>query len=167
MKNVYSFLLTLLCAVLVLGACSYSGEYQTINANNKFSLAVPSWMKEAKGLKEGADFQYANRFRNMYVIGEVLPKADLQQTMQNNIAVLRKSMPDAQVADSLEVNANGLKGVRTEVFGKMSGENIYFSEVIIDGTKATYHISVWTRGENRKLHFKEDINKIIASFKEI
>lgn len=167
MKNHSSFWVTVMCAVLVLGACKYSGEYQTVNANNKFSLSLPSWMKEAKDLKPGADLQYANRFRNFYAIGETVQGTDLHSLMQANIATLRKSMPDAVVSDSLEISAGDVKGVRAEVFGKMSKENIYFSEVLFTGKKATYHLSVWTRSESRKLHFKEDINKIIASFKEI
>lgn len=128
---------------------------------------MPAWMSEAKGLKDGADLQYANRFRNMYVIGETIGNGDLKQQMQNNITILRKSMPDARVSDSLNVTAGNLNGIRAEVFGKMSGENIYFSEVLFTGAKNTYHLSIWTRSESRKLHFKEDINKIIASFKEI
>ncbi len=128
-------------------------------------------MKEEKTLKEGADFQYANHFRNMYAIGETINKTDLKRTnaemMNDNLNILRKSMTNAVVSDSVEVIAGSLKGTRVEMYGKMSNENIYFSEIIFEGQKSIYHLSIWTRGENRKLHFKEDINKIIASFKEI
>ncbi len=155
----------------VIASCKYSNEYQTINANNKFSISVPSWMKEEKTLKEGADFQYANHFRNMYAIGETINKTDLKRTnpemMNDNLNTLRKSMTNAVVSDSVYVIAGSLKGTRVEMYGKMSNENIYFSEVIFEGQKNIYHLSIWTRGENRKLHFKEDINKIIGSFKEI
>ncbi len=167
MKNSFSFWATVMCSMLLLSACKYSGDYQTVNANNKFSIALPSWMKETKDLKPGADLQYANRFRNFYAIGETISNTDLQKEMQANIATLRKSMPDAVVSDSLDITAGDLKGVRAEVFGKMSKENIYFSEVLFTGKKGIYHLSIWTRSESRKLHFKEDINKIIATFKEI
>ena len=57
--------LFLFVAVLLLvSSCKYSDQYQTVNAANKFSVAVPSWMKEDKELKPGADFQYANHYRN-------------------------------------------------------------------------------------------------------
>lgn len=172
MKKYYALALSLF---LILGSwfssCKYSNEFQIINANNKFSIAVPSWMKEDKSLKDGADFQYANHFRNMYAIGEAFPKTDLKRTtkeiMFDNLNVLRKSLTKPVVSDSLDITVGNLKGIRTEIYGKMSSENIYFSEVLFEGNKNIYHLSIWTRDENRKLHFKEDINKIISSFKEI
>jgi len=172
MKLKSVFVLPTVCFLLsVISSCKYSNEYQTINANSKFSISVPSWMKEEKALKEGADFQYANHFRNMYAIGEAISKADLKRSnaeiMNDNLSRLRKSMTNAVVSDSVDVTVGSLKGTRVEMYGKMSNENIYFSEVIFESQKNTYHLSIWTRGENRKLHFKEDINKIIGSFKEI
>jgi hypothetical protein len=128
-------------------------------------------MKEDKSLKEGAPFQYANHFRNMYAIGEATPKGDLKRTtneiMSDNLSVLKKSLGQPVVTDSVDINNNGTKGVRVEIYGKMNGENIYFSEVLYEGKSSIYHLSIWTRSETRKLRFKEDITKIIASFKEI
>ena len=113
-----------LCLVSLISSCNYSNQYQTLNANNKFSIAVPSWMKEDNSLKPGADFQYANHFRNMYVIGETISKADVKRTnteiMFDNITTLKKSMPNAVVSDSTEITAGSLKGTRVEIFGKMS-----------------------------------------------
>lgn len=169
-KSVFA-LSCVLCLSSIISSCKYSNEYQAINANNKFSISVPSWMKEDKSLKEGADFQYDNRFRNMYAIGEAMSKTDLKRTnaeiMQDNLNRLRKSMTNPVVSDSIDITVGDLKGTRVEMYGKMTGENIYFSEVIFEGTKNIYHLSIWTRSENRKLRFKEDINKIIGSFKEI
>lgn len=160
-----------MCLTFWLSSCNYSNEYQTINSNNKFSLSIPPWMKEEKGLKEGADFQYANRFRNVYAIGEAMNKTDLKRTnseiIYNNLNILRKAMTNPTVTDSVDITDGDLKGTRVEIYGKMNGENIYFSEVLFEGSKNIYHISIWTRSENRKLRFKEDINKIITSFKEI
>jgi hypothetical protein len=170
MKNVvYYLLVAVTCAGFA--ACSYSDKYELVNANNKFSVSVPSWMKEDKTLKQGADFQYANRFRNFYAIGETIDNsagkanADI---ISGNLATLRKSLQKPMVTDSVEVTTeSGVKGTRVEISGKMTGEDIYFSEVLFQGKKGLYHLSIWTRSSNRKLHFKEDINKIIASFKEI
>ena len=172
MKMKTVFLLSIVYGLTsIVSSCKYSNQYQTINANNKFSIAVPSWMEEAKGLKEGADFQYANRFRNFYAIGETISKADLKRTnaeiIQDNLNVLRKAMTTPTVTDSTEITEANLKGTRVEIYGKMNGENIYFSEVLFDGNKNIYHLSIWTRNADRKLKFKEDINRIINSFKEI
>lgn len=157
--------------LMLVSSCKYSDQYQTVNAANKFSVAVPSWMKEDKALKPGADFQYANHYRNFYSIGEAYPKQGLSKTtaelMDDNLAVLRKSLKDAVVTDSIEITSGNLKGTRVEIYGKMSNENIYFSEVLYEGTKYIYHLSIWTRSEDRKLHFKDDIERILISVKEI
>ncbi len=153
-------------------SCKYNTEYQTINASNQFSVSIPPWMKEDKTLKEGAPFQYANRYRNFYSVAEVytgsLTKPDLNTIMANKLGVLRKSLADAVVTDSVDIGEGGnMRGVRVEIYGKMSGENIYFTEVLLEGKSHIYHLSIWTRGEDRKLRFKDDINRMIASFKEI
>lgn len=159
------------CLVSLISSCKYKNEYEAINTGNKFIISVPSWMKEEKGLKEGAPFQYANRFRNFYAIAETLPLPDsassVSSMMNFNLNVLRKAMTNPVVTDSIAVEAGNVTGTRVEIYGKMNNENIYFSEVLYEGKTNIYHLSIWTRSEDRKLHFKEDINKIIASFKEI
>ena len=87
--------------------------------------------------------------------------------LNRNLGALKKSLVKPLVTDSTHVEINGLQGVRTEVLGKLDGENIYFSEVLLDGKTKYYHLSVWVRNEERKLRFKEDINKIIGSFKAL
>ena len=151
-------------------ACKYSNDYHAVNAGNKFSLAIPEWLKEDKNLKPGADFQYANRFRNFYAIGETLGKTqlsdNLQPVMHANLDILRKAMKNPVVTDSFQVSTNGLQGVHAEIYGKMNDENIYFSEVLLRGKNGVYHLSIWTRGEERKLKFNKEIEKILNSFQE-
>jgi hypothetical protein len=171
MKKAWLYLSCVLCLVSSISSCKYSNDYQTVNAKNEFTVAVPSWMKEQETLARGAPFQYANRFRNFYTVGFVLKKdtakADLDVYWKSALASLKKSLTKPLVTDSLPIEVNGMKGVRAEILGKMGGENIYFSEVMLDGKTKYYHLSVWVRGEERKLRFKEDINKIIGSVKEL
>lgn len=165
-KDLRSILLVITCAIM--SSCHYSSEYQLVNANNKFSIAVPGWMKQVNNLKPGADFQYANRYRNFYAIGEVEPNNEsISRQMNDNLNILRTSLKNPVVTDSVDTEVGGLKGVRVEIYGKMSNENIYFTEMLIEGKSNLYHLSVWTRGEDRKLRFKDDINHILSSFKEI
>ena len=155
--------------LLVLAGCKYSKEYHQVKAADKFTLMVPPWVKEDLKLKPGAEFQYANRFRNFYAIGETEIK-DSTKTVATvtatNIGVLSKSMVKPVISDSTEVTIGGLKGTRVEIFGKMSDEPIYFSEVVLEGKNRFYHLSVWTRTADRKLKFKDDIDHILNSFKE-
>lgn len=126
-------------------------------------------MKEDNELKPGADFQYSNHYRNFYAIAETVAgqNATLPVMMEQNLNILRKSLVQPLVSDSNTVTIGGLQALRVEIFGKMSNENIYFSEVLIQGKRNRYHLSVWTRGENRKLNFKEEINNLIGSFREL
>ncbi|MBL0309151.1 MAG: hypothetical protein IPP77_05585 [Bacteroidetes bacterium] len=165
----YSFSLIFLI-LLGVSACNYSEEYQTVNAGNDFSVSIPGWLKTEDDLKPGAVLQYANRFRNFYMIGNTESKEhqDISTLTNRYLNVLKQSMKNPVVTDSMSVIINGLPGIRTEVYGKMNDENIYFSELVIEGKKNSfYHLSIWTRGEDRKLRFKKDIDRILNSFKEI
>lgn len=163
----------LLCTgfVLLLNSCKYSEDYQHVNADNQFLVDVPSWMKKEDNLAAGAPFQYANRFRNFYAVGFSLNKdtatAGFDYYWQNYLNALKGTLGKPLVTDSVAVDVNGLKGAKAEIFGQLDGENIYFSEMLIEGQAKYYHLSIWVRGEERKLRFKEDINRILGSAREL
>ncbi len=165
---VVAIVVTLLCAV---SSCKYSKEYQVVNVGNKFSIGVPSWMKEQEKLALNAQFQYANRFRNFYAIGMIMEKdtahQDMNTLLRTNTDSLKAHLTKPMLTDSTAVTIGGLTGARLEIMGKMSGENIYFTELYLEGKSRYYHFSVWTRGEERKLKFRDDITRILESFKEI
>jgi hypothetical protein len=152
-----------------LSACKYGSQNQTINTGN-FSILIPDWLKAQDNLKPGAEFQYANRFRNFYAIGETLNKTQLSDSLQTimnaNLQILKKAMKKPVVTDSTGISINGLDGLRVEIYGQMNDENIYFSEVLLRGKNHIYHLSIWTRGAERKLRFNKDIDSIFNSFHE-
>lgn len=166
-KYLVSFLV---CAMLLnLAACKYSKEYKQVKAGDKFTMMVPPWVKEVNNLKPGAEFQYVNRFRNFYAIGETISKdstKSVSSIMSANLGVLSKSMVKPIINDSIAVTIGGLTGTRVEISGKMTGEDIFFSEVVLEGKTRFYHLSIWTRNADRKLKFKDDIDKVLNSFKE-
>ena len=170
MRKINRFVFTVIIASLfVIPACKYSKEYKQVKAGDKFTMMVPPWVKEDLTLKPGAEFQYNNRFRNFYTIGETEGKDStktVSSVMTANMAVLAKSMTNVKVDDSTSVTIGGLNGARVEMRGEMSKEPIYFSEVVWEGKNRFYHLSVWTRTADRKLKFKDDIDKLINSFKE-
>jgi hypothetical protein len=158
------------CALLLtLAACKYSAEYKQVKAGDKFTLMVPPWVKQVQDLKPSAEFQYVNRFRNFYAIGETVNKDSLKSVssiMSTNLGILSKAMEKPRINDSTAVTIGGLSGARVEISGKMTGEDIYFSEVVLEGKNRFYHLSIWTRNAERKLKFKDDIDHILNSFKE-
>lgn len=157
-----------LCCMFILAGCKYNSEWQTVKAGNDFTLSLPPWIDETEELKEGASLQYSSRYRNFYVIAETLSNTKpAAAAVSENVNRLKKSMTNPLVSDSVSVAIGGLNGSRVEIFGKMSGENIYFTEVLMEGKGKYYHLSLWTRGEERKLRYKEDINRIVESFKAL
>jgi hypothetical protein len=171
MKKSSYHVLGIVCVLLLaFAACKYSKEYQLVKGGDKFSLMVPSWVKEDKTLKPGAEFQYANRFRNFYAIGEAETKdstKSVSSVMSVNLARWKKAMGKPVIDDSTAVSIGGLNGARVEISGQITGETIYVSEVVLEGKNGFYHLSIWTRTADRKLKFKEDINHILNSFKEL
>lgn len=164
MKKVLT--LIALCSALLIQSCKYSTEWQTATAGENFALSLPPWLEKVDNLKPDAQLQYSSQYRNFYVIGETLnaskPAAAI---VSENIDRLKLSMTKPVVTDSTSITAGGLTGSRVEVYGKMNDEAIYFTEVLLEGKGKLYHYSIWTRNEKRKLDYKNDINKIVTSFK--
>lgn len=158
--------LVALFSALLIQSCKYSTEWQTAKAGNDFTLSLPSWLESVDNLKPDAQLQYSSQYRNFYVIGETLPSTKPAATVvSENLDRLKKSMVKPVVTDSVSVTVAGLTGSRVEVYGKMTDEAIYFTEVLLEGKGKLYHYSIWTRSEKRKLDYKSDINKIVTSFK--
>lgn len=153
---------------LVLFSCKYSYKDEVINVRNEFTMTVPDYLSPADNLKPGADFQYSNRYRNMYVVVFSDKKdKDFAGYYQEQISVIKKVLEKPMVNDSLPFAIAGAKGIHTEIAGKMQGEMIYYSLLTIETKDKYYQASVWTRGEDRKLKYGKDIERILLSFKLI
>lgn len=154
--------------LLLVGACKMSYKPLLVNVDNQFSLTVMDYLKKVDNLKEGAPFQYSNKFRNFYAVafyGE--NQLPVDSFYNQELSVLKNVLKLPKVSQKEEVEISGLKGIKTELYGEMQGENVYYSHLLLrDGAKY-YEICVWTRGEERKLRYREDIEAILQSFKLI
>lgn len=164
MKKV--LILVALSCVFVIQSCKYSTEWQTVAAGESFALSLPPWLEKVDNLKPDAQMQYSSQYRNFYIIGETLAASKpAAAVVTENVERLKQSMTKPVVTDSTTITVDGLTGSRVEVYGKMSDEAVYFTEVLLEGKGKLYHYSIWTRSEKRKLDYKNDINKIVTSFK--
>jgi len=158
--------------VFTFSSCKYKEQWEQVNVSNEFTMEVPSWMEKTSELKEGAMFQYRNRFRSVYAIvvkekADTLPQ-DFGAYVSANIAVLKNVLTNPVVSDSAVVELDKLSGIRAEVFGNMGEEKIFYTHYTLKGNKGyNYQICAWTRGEDRKLKYNSDINRIISSFKQL
>ena len=131
-------------------------------------MTVPDYLSKADNLKPGADFQYSNRYRNMYVVVFSDKKdKDFQTYYNEQINVIKKVLDKPMINDSLPVEIAGAKGIHTEIAGKMQGEMVYYSVLTLETKDKFYQDCIWTRGEDRKLKYGKDIERILLSFKLI
>lgn len=151
------------------GSCSYNNEPKVVNVNNDFTITVPAFMKEDDEVKPGAPFQYANRFRNIYATAFFEEKSKVNKPFSEYYAlqtkIIKNVLEGASVTDSTAVEVSGVKGIHTEIFGKMQGENIYYSHLLLETNDRYYQVCVWTRNEERKLKYAKDIESLLFSFK--
>lgn len=131
-------------------------------------MAVPSYLKVDDEVKPGAPFGYANRYRNIYATVFSESKDTLKDSFemyyQKQIQIIKNVLEKPGINDSSFVKVGGAKGIHTELYGKMQGENIYYSHLLLETNTKYYQVCVWTRGEERKLKYGKDIEKILFSF---
>ncbi|MCS6819287.1 MAG: hypothetical protein NZ522_04995, partial [Chitinophagales bacterium] len=86
--------------------------------------------------------------------------------VSRNIQILRNVLTNPIVTDSVSTELGGLPGVRTEIFGNMGEEKIYYTHYSLQGKNGfCYQVCVWTRGEERKLRYRQDMERMLASFR--
>ncbi|MDR6966743.1 hypothetical protein J2X31_000741 [Flavobacterium arsenatis] len=170
MKKV--FLLGFLSILFV--SCNSKTEYQTITVDNKYSLEIPDFMSEAKNLNTEASLQYQNVLREFYVIVLDEPKTEFpnQEAINleeyKNIVLenLKMNLSEPTISPVEDTIINGLKAKLFSVSDNTENIEIYYQFAYIESNSHFYQIMTWTL-ENRKDKFSLDMDKIIASFKEI
>jgi hypothetical protein len=131
-------------------------------------MTVPDYLSEADNLRPGADFQYSNRFRNTYVVVFSDKKdKDFQTYYNEQINTIKKVLDKPMLNDSIPVTIPGAKGIHTEIAGRMQCEMIYYSMQTFETKDKYYQECIWARGEERKLKYGKDIERILLSFKLI
>lgn len=148
-------------------ACSYEEGSRDVNIANEFSMAIPHFMDEFPELLEGAPLQYANRFRNLYLVGNKVEGMSLADLNAQETERLLNVLEDGLVYDQVEVEFGAAKGTRSTIFGKMNNEAIYYLLQTVESPDGVYFQCIWTRAENRWNTYEEQMNQILDSFKEI
>jgi preprotein translocase subunit SecD len=163
----YSFIVIIITILWQLTACNQDYDKPIAIDEPHFKMTLPGFLK-ADELAEDAKVEYANRYRNFYV---VVFEHNKKNTMDSLIALTDKriemQMDSMYKQVSLEKN-NGKTVYFSQIDGKYpkEKERIYFFHKIIEGNQMNYEITIWTRGIDRKLKYKDTIQSIFDSFKE-
>lgn len=162
-----AFFLLIIAFVWNLISCNQDYDKPISIDQTNFKMTLPGFLKSDE-LAEDAKVEYANRYRNFYVVVfEHNKKESLDSLIvktDKRIELQMDSMYKNVEMDSLD----GKKIYLAQIDGKYPNEKerIYFTHKIVEGQKMNYEITIWTRGIDRKLKYKDTISSILESFKE-
>jgi hypothetical protein len=149
--------------VFMLYACSDDKTPKLIEKNG-ISITLPGFVKEDE-LAEDAFIEYANRFRNFYIIA--FEKKIENQSLDSIYTQNNRRITGSLEKFKLDTTRNEANELITKIVGNYKDEKepIYYSMKYIFAGDKYYLLTIWTRSESRFKHNKETIKGIISSFK--
>jgi hypothetical protein len=160
---------------------------QTVVVNNRYSVELPSFLKQTTRLNDEASLQYWDKTIEFYTtvidedkeefegaLKELKKRADNWEdtpildsmaafSLQNMFEDLDKLIK----SEFVETEINGLKALTFSILDKKRwSTSIYYQFGFIEGKDTLYQIISWTIGENANM-FKDKMEKIIFSFNEL
>lgn len=168
-----------LCLFVSLFSCT-SDNTETITVKNKYSVELPSFLSKAKDLHNMASLQYQNAFKEFYIVIIDEPKEEFASAAKTTDEFtpdfngyhqilrgsLEASIENGVFTDTKDTQINGLKAKTFTLTGKVDEIPIFYDIAYVEGNDRFYQIVIWTI-ESSKDKFREPMDKIIASFKEI
>ena len=134
-----------------------------------FEIRVPKSWSLQKDLDPSANLQLANLRREEYLVSyerdfDSLGTSELEQfaSMVNDSFEL----PQQSFKPKIEVNVNGLPGIRFDISGEVNGVDIEYMMIYLKGEERFYFLSFWTLPEKKKDAW-QNFSKAVQSFKEI
>lgn len=157
-------------------------ELKKINVNKEYSVAVPDYMTEMKSLNDDASFQYANLFKETYIVVldedknefiNVFKEMDIYNDaitpLKNYSSFQLKSFKESIEAININSLESGIKKLPSEMHefnGYVDGNNIAYLVSFIEAENKMYMIMSWTM-KSRYNKYKETFKMIHNTFKVI
>ncbi len=184
MKILSSFYVVVLIAFMVsLSACDTKTKYETVTTAQKYSLDLPSFLEQGTEMQEGATLLYQNLLKEFYVMVIEDDKANLHKVIDDG--GLEELYPKtfigyadllaASFKENSEVNIDakfidqkiGTLGAKHfNMLSKIEGIDIYYHYTLVEGKDTYYQVMQWTLAD-RKDMYKEEMDRIAKSFKEL
>jgi hypothetical protein len=156
-------LLFFLIPFIVLHSCQdYSKPINIKNEN--FTAVLPGFVQQEE-LAEDAEIEYANRFRNFYIVAFVL-KDTVNQDSLWKLTTSRISLGLIKPKVDSVHKENFIESRITGNF-KDEKEAIFYRQKLIYQKGKSLLLTIWTRGQERNKKYEGEMNDILNSFKPV
>ncbi len=177
-------IIPLLIAVLFLSSCDqFNNEPKVIPVNNQYTLTVPSYLSENKSLNEEASLQYANLFKELYVIVIDEVKTDFNIALTDNLLTdsyspdidgyakllldnFALSIEDFSASSIDKTIINSMNARIATIEGSVEGIDVFYTLAAVEGKSNFYQVLTWTLGD-KKDDYKDKMQGIVRSIQEI
>lgn len=160
-------------------SCTESKEVETVTVKDKYTLQLPDYLTEAKDLHPDASLQYQNALKEFYVVVideqkqgfyDAASLTDYTADFTGYHDILKDGMEEeignVKITPTKDTQVNGLKAKTFSLTGDIEGIPVYYEIGYLEGKDRFYQVVTWTL-ESSKDKYKEPMQKIISSFKEI
>jgi len=153
-------------------ACSYNNTFEKVVTDNRFSLEVPDYIHQEAGLNPEASLEYANKFRNIYMVVLEKPRQnmDIETYINTTKEDLVNRLNNPRLIDSTYTKINGLPAYNLKLEGDVGrggiAERIFYNITFYEGKNRSYQFCMWT-WESWREKYQADMTHIISSFKEL
>ncbi len=185
MKNLKSMnkICLLFLSVLFLNSCLPGEKDQIISIENKYSLAIPSYLNEVTNLNEDASLQYQNLLRSFYIIVIDETKNEMQKALVVNDLLgvytndingyselllngFEQSVEIDEKSDIIDTLVNNMPAKLLSIKGRIEGMDVFYSIAFIASETKYYQILAWTVA-SKEDQYKEKMNQIMYTLKEL
>jgi hypothetical protein len=156
-----SNVLILIGVAIFISGCRDQTKPIQIQKEN-MSLTLPGYLSEDE-LSEDAIVEYANRFRNFYLV--VIPLSNEiseDSAWRQSSSRITNSLMDFKIDTTRDQENNKL----SKITGHFKDEKdpIYYLQKLLVKGQRTLVLTIWIRGEQRFQKYRDDIEGITNSF---
>lgn len=168
MKVIHKLIyILLLFPLLYLNSCTYSEGTFTAKADDVFTLELPNYLSSTQQLAPGAQIQFLNRYRTVYVVGLYDTKGEAKDLDAYDERVIERFSMDLKEFESKLVESEqkgSLLMRKYHLSGNTTGEKIKYLLLTAEDENYFYQVCAWTL-DFRMEKYGADIESILQSFK--
>ena len=173
----------LFLTILFITSCQSGDTEKLVTIENKYSISIPSFLIKTNALNEDASLQYLNARKEFYVIVLDEPKSEMYKALVDNdltdtysndlegysdliLDNYEQSISISHMSNIVDTFINNMPARLLTINGQVEGVDIFYSLAFIQGKERYYQIMVWT-SSSKESEYKDKMNKILYSFKEL